>query len=247
MHTLRIGILAAGLLGAWTPALAQSVALEFHDGRVTLRAENAALRAILNEWSRVGGTRIINAERLAGPPLTLQLDAVPERQALDIILRGVAGYMLGPRRAGSAARSTVDSILLVPVSSAPRPAQAAAPPPPIFTLPPPDAAGEANDSGTDPADAGLGEPSGGGPAPQPRRNPRERAFPQVTLPQDQVTLPQDDEALSVQPEPEAPEQESPPPARPSNPFGVLPGSSRPGTITPAPQPRDAGRPAGQEP
>ena len=97
---LRVLLVLAVL--AWvSPARAQSVKVDFHDGRVSVSAQNAPLRVILDEWARLGGATIVNGDRLGGPPLTLELTAVTERQALDTLLRNVAGYMLAPRRAGT--------------------------------------------------------------------------------------------------------------------------------------------------
>src|SRR6266508_4323987 len=103
------------------PARAQqSVKLEFKDGRVSLKARNAPLRTILAEWARLGGATIVNGDRVAGAPVTLEFVAVPERQALDTLLRSVAAYMLAPRRAGSVGASAFDRILILPTSAAPR-------------------------------------------------------------------------------------------------------------------------------
>ena len=82
------------------------VRIEFADGHVTIKAENAPLRAILAEWARQGGTRMVNAERVTSAPVTLDLTNAPERQALDILLRGVAGYMIGPRETSAADAAT---------------------------------------------------------------------------------------------------------------------------------------------
>ena len=82
------------------PASARnSLKLEINDGRVTLDATSVPVRQILAEWARVGGTKVVGAEKITGAPLTLKLVDMPERQALDIILRNVAGYMAAPRRA----------------------------------------------------------------------------------------------------------------------------------------------------
>src|SRR5581483_12296333 len=98
----------------------QAVRLEFKDGRVTLHAQNAPVRAILAEWARLGGATIVNGDRVTGAPVTLELVAVPERQALDTILRSVAAYMLAPRRAGTTGVSMFDRILILPTSNPPR-------------------------------------------------------------------------------------------------------------------------------
>ena len=94
---------------------------------MTLSAQNAPVRAILQEWARLGGATIVNGDRVAGPPVTLELTGVPERQALDVVLRSVAGYIVAPRRAGSPGASAFDRIMILPTSVAPRaPAPAAA-------------------------------------------------------------------------------------------------------------------------
>src|SRR5689334_10920565 len=97
MTFTRVATLGA-LLFCWAGlSRAQAVRLEVHDGKVNLTTQNASLRAILTEWARLGGTQVVNADRLTGPPVTLQLTDVPETQALDIILRGTAGYIAGQR------------------------------------------------------------------------------------------------------------------------------------------------------
>src|SRR3954462_492180 len=69
------------------------VSLVIRDGMVTLKAEQASLRQILAEWERQGQVKVVGADKLVGSPLTLTLVDVPEKQALDIVMRGVPGYM----------------------------------------------------------------------------------------------------------------------------------------------------------
>lgn len=105
------------------PAAAQQMKLAFNDGRVSLNATNVPVRTILTEWGRLGGTKVIGAERIAGSPLTLQLEDVPEAQALEIVLRSVAGYMAAPRSASAAAGASMfDRILVLATSATPPPA-----------------------------------------------------------------------------------------------------------------------------
>lgn len=118
-------LLAAAVLLA-QPVQAQKLTLEISDGRVTLDATNVPVRQILAEWSRVGGTKIVNGERISGAPVTLSLVDVPETQALEIVLRSVAGYMAAPRADLSTGASRFDRILVLATSTAP-PAAAAAP------------------------------------------------------------------------------------------------------------------------
>jgi hypothetical protein len=103
------------------PAEAQ-LKLQMSNGRVTLDATNVPARQILAEWARIGGTKIVGGDKVAGAPLTLKLVDMPEKQALDIILRNVAGFMAAPRQAAAVAgASTYDRILIMATSSAPAP------------------------------------------------------------------------------------------------------------------------------
>jgi hypothetical protein len=114
--------LAAGALFLLIPALTASaqVQLSVRSGRVTLVATNATVRQILVEWARVGKTNIVNVERIPGDPLTLQLTNVPESEALDLLLRSVAGYLAVPRRVPVADLSRYDRILVLPTAAAAR-------------------------------------------------------------------------------------------------------------------------------
>lgn len=121
-------LLVAGLLLALAaPSAAQQLTLQIQDGLVTLDASNVPPRQILAEWARVGGTKVVGAEKIVGSPVTLKLARMPERRALDIILANVAGYMAAERQAaGPAGASAYDRILILASSTAP--AQAAAAP-----------------------------------------------------------------------------------------------------------------------
>jgi hypothetical protein len=114
--TLCLAFVAAMLAG---PASAAELRLEIANGLVTIVATETPLRQILAEWAKVGGTRFVNAERVAGPPVTLQLQQVPEQQALAILLRSVAGYLAAPRRAGGTGASQYDSVMILATSTPP--------------------------------------------------------------------------------------------------------------------------------
>jgi hypothetical protein len=111
LHTLAAAVIVAGL--AW-PAQGGQVKLEIRNGLVTLDTKDATVREIFAEWARVGQTRVVNAERVTGSPMTLQLQNVPERQALEIILRSAAGYVAAPRALRQASLSEFDRIVLMP-------------------------------------------------------------------------------------------------------------------------------------
>jgi hypothetical protein len=110
------------------PAAAQSpVKISFEgDGRVSVEASNATVRSILNEWSKNGGTKVLGAERVSGAPVTLKLVSVPESQALEAILRSVAGYMAAPARVATGP-SMYDRIMIMATTSAPPPVNRAQP------------------------------------------------------------------------------------------------------------------------
>jgi len=229
-------LLAAALLSLGAlPAAAQSVKLSFHGGKVDLAADNATVRAILTEWARVGGTRIVNAERLSGPAMTLEFKDAYEQTVLEALLRGVSGYIVGPRQvAGAATASGFDRIVLLPTSNAPRnapPTTAVSRPPgpqPIRRLPAP-VEDDADDDAEEIDAAVAGAPNT--PRPETPADLRRR------LGQLLEAEPDDDD-------------EPAPAAAPTNPFGVTTGAARPGVITPAPaarpgQPRTPTPPATQ--
>src|SRR5262245_595295 len=120
---LLLALLATLLPG---PASAAELRLEIAGGFATIVATDMPLHQILAEWEKVGGTRIVNAERVAGPPVTLQLQKVPEQQALAVLLRSVAGYLAAPRRAGVPGASQYESVMILATSTPPAAAAAAA-------------------------------------------------------------------------------------------------------------------------
>ena len=116
---MRMILVAVLGLAFSAPAFAQQLTLTFHEGRVTLDAAAVPVRTILSEWGRLGGTKVVGAERITGAPLTIHLENVTEAQALEVVLRNVAGYMAAPRNVASAAgASGYDRILVMPTSAA---------------------------------------------------------------------------------------------------------------------------------
>jgi len=114
------------VITASASAQPQNLTLDIKNGRVNLEATAVPARQILAEWARIGGTRIVGGDKVTGAPLTLKLENMPERQALDIILRSVAGYMATPRLAtAQPGASGYDRILILATSSTPAPVAAA--------------------------------------------------------------------------------------------------------------------------
>jgi hypothetical protein len=219
---------AAMLLGVAATSSAQSVTLQFNDGRVTLNAQNAPIRTILVEWARLGGTRIVNGDRLGGAPVTLELTDIPERAALDILLRTAAGYVVTARQEPGGP-STLGGVIILATSSAPKTqapvtfGAATVQPQRAF---PEDAAEERTGVVAAPVLAGAPTPPA---VPGPsviRVGPN--GLPQVQTP------------FGQQPESAQPPAQ-PAPARPATTVQTLPGTARPGEITPPPpaQPQPA--------
>ncbi len=115
----HLTLTAALAITVAAPAVAGELRLSISGGRVTLMAKDVTVREILAEWARVGETRIVNAEKLTGGPVTLQLDNVPEGQALDTVLRSAAGYVMAARTAGSPGPSVYDRIMILASSRPP--------------------------------------------------------------------------------------------------------------------------------
>ena len=121
---------AAVALGAGaSTASAQTLKLSMADGRVTLVAQDVPVRQILAEWSRIGDTRIVNGDKVVGPPITIELVDYPEGRALDLLLRDAAGFMAAPRAANQPGSSLYDRILILPTSRPPVVTASATPPP----------------------------------------------------------------------------------------------------------------------
>ena len=115
--TARVLLAAALTLVSVLPGAAQSVSLTLKDGRVTLITQNATPAAILAEWARQGQVKVVDAERIPGSPLTLRLENVPEREALDIVLRSAAGYIAAPRAQAVAGNvSRFDRVIVMATS-----------------------------------------------------------------------------------------------------------------------------------
>jgi hypothetical protein len=255
--TIRsLTLCAAVMLAHGGAASAQTVKIEFLNGRVNVDAQNAPIRVILAEWARLRGTRIINGDRVTGGPVTLVLKNTPERLALDTILRDVPGYMVTARQAAGAGSSHFDRIMVLPVATQARPAASVA----AFTPPAPrpvpqddpdfdddveditalrradqEALRRAEELARQRALEQAGRvpgqpPTGEGSAPTIRQAP-----PFLPTPQPSATPPQ-----------------SPPPlpgptARPATSFTTLPGSSRPGEVTAPPsRPPEEGPPNAPE-
>ena len=124
------------LLMALPSAAAGQLRMEFQNGLVSISAREVPLRQVLSEWARLGRTRVVNLEKMGGAPLTLELSRVPEKQALEIVLREVPGYMVAQRADAAPGSSQFDRIVVMPGTVSPPTRAAAVPPQPLPMQPP---------------------------------------------------------------------------------------------------------------
>jgi hypothetical protein len=204
------------------PASAQHLSLDIREGRVTLDARDVTLQQILAEWTRIGGVRVINGERVTASPLSLLLRDMSEREALDILLSGQAGYMLVARRGTGTGASAFEGILIL-ASSTPPAAGPAAPIGGAVPDPPQPQIASTEDAGAfagsiqdeiEKRDATEPAPAASGPAAGIPAGPGGMMRPSTP-------------ATAVPPTPALP------PRPTANPFGVAPGSAAPNPGTPA--------------
>lgn len=212
-----LALAAALLLGAVAINAQAQLTLQFRDTGVTLDARNVPVRQILDEWARIGGTRIVNGDKVLGAAVTLQLIDVPERQALDIVLRSVSGYMLAMRQPGTPGASAVDRILILPTSTPPRN------PPPVSAA----SAAVNRQLPRQPVQPPVVDPDAN-PDDQPEEEPSEASTAVPTLIEAGATRPG-----AVAP-PQAGQPVKPLTTTPGNPFGRPRGSGAPGVVTPVP-------------
>lgn len=118
MRKFLICLVVPAVLAFPTRAAAGELKLSMKNGLVTLIAQDVPLSMVMAEWAKVGQTRIVNGEKIL-TPVSLHLVDVPERKALDIILRTASGYMLAERPAPMANASVFDRILILPTSRPP--------------------------------------------------------------------------------------------------------------------------------
>jgi hypothetical protein len=207
-------------------AEAGELSLTIANGRVTLIAHDVTVRQILDEWARVGQTKIVNGDKLLGAPLTIELRDVTEAVALDTVLRSAAGYVVAPRVAGNIGASFYDRIMILPTSRAP--VVTAAAPSPQFNRPQQPQTMPVVENDDEPAQAPpqVAQPQGQpfpGPAPQP-------GVQQPGMQQPVTTLPR-------------PGMLPPAPTGPGNPYQPNQPGTRPpggGTTTPPPPARPGG-------
>lgn len=124
---VRAALLVAACCAAFAPPVSADVLVKFAQGRVTVIASDATVREILAEWSRVGGSTFVDADKIPSTErLTIRLENQSEIDAIDVLLRSVAGYMVAPAQRPGSSVSAVSRVFILPTST---PAPYVAPPP----------------------------------------------------------------------------------------------------------------------
>jgi hypothetical protein len=221
----RLLSLCSLVLALATPhvATAGELKLSMANGRVTLIADAVPVRTILQEWARLGQSRIVNGDKVQGPPLTLRLIDVPEEQALDIVLRSASGYLAAPRATTVSNASRFDRIVILatsrPTTTAPPPAPAQQPAPqpypaqPAMQMP----VGDDQDESDEPRPEDM--PVQPQPGVAPRPGPIQVTPPDPNAPNAQPGQEQPPQLPLTSPrpgmiQPPQPQPQQPPPARP---------------------------------
>ena len=172
------------------PAAAGELKLTISAGLVTVVADDVPVSRILAEWSRVGQIKIVNGEKLM-TVVSLELVNVPEKQALDIVLRSASGYLAAERAVPVAGASAFDRIMILPFSQPPAqsftPVTQSVPQPflnrPMMGTP------EVEDPSTMPPGLGQQQPVNTPPQTLPMPGMMPQTNPQTGQPQQQLTAP----------------------------------------------------------
>lgn len=113
---LTLVLTAFAPLSAQMPAERKLQVTFDQQGSVTVIAQNVTIGEILAEWGRQGGTVMVNANRLAGGPVSRYFVSRPEGEVIESLLRQAAGYIVTPRRAGMPGASLFEVVQITPTS-----------------------------------------------------------------------------------------------------------------------------------
>jgi hypothetical protein len=249
MKATKFGLILGALSVVPVSSAYADVQVTINNGLVSVSAKDATVRQILTEWARVGQTKVINVERIAGGPISIELRDVTEEHALDVLLRSVSGYLVAPRATTVANLSRFERVFVLPTSAAPRQAAASTPAPPAFPQPqfPQPQFAQPFAQPTPDEDVDDDRPAPNVVMPQNGRGPVFNAFPQpqivnpqtgqVVLPNGIPLIPQGQVPNIFIPGQATPAQQAPT-AYPTAPFG---GVAIPGMVAPAQQQQQPGQ------
>ena len=93
--------------------------ISFHNGRVTIIADDIPVQRILQVWSEIGQTMFVDAEELSAESIRVELVDVDEIEAIRVLLRQGSGYVAAPRSPVPIGRSRFDRVLVMGTSQKP--------------------------------------------------------------------------------------------------------------------------------
>ena len=93
--------------------------ISFHNGRVTIIADDIPVQRILQVWSEIGQTMFVDAEELSAESIRVELVDVDEIEAIRVLLRQGAGYVAAPRSPVPIGQSRFDRVLVMGTSRKP--------------------------------------------------------------------------------------------------------------------------------
>ncbi len=114
----RVLVVACALCLMAQPVSAGDLTVRFSSGRVTIVADRVPLRQILEKWASIGGTEIVNLDSLSAELITVDLQNVPERQALGTLLASAPGFVAVSRSVASTGESAFGRLLVQAATTA---------------------------------------------------------------------------------------------------------------------------------
>ena len=167
---LTLALTAFAPLSAQMPAERKLQVTFDQLGNVTVVAQNVTISEILAEWARQGGTVMVNAERLAGGPVTRSYANRPEAEVIESLLRQAGRLIATPRRAGALGASRFEVVQITPTPAAT--AASYTPPPTRPVSAPVRTTGSPDDEIPPVVPPGVTNPPAAAPAPAPARTRR---------------------------------------------------------------------------
>jgi glycosyltransferase involved in cell wall biosynthesis len=109
-------LMATAIAGGTLEGAAPRLQLMFDGGRVSLSAHGVTVQQVLQEWERVGRTQVDHAEAVPAKLLDVDLNNVPEEEALGVLLRSAGGFLAMPAATPTQTTSHFGRIVIVPPS-----------------------------------------------------------------------------------------------------------------------------------
>ena len=90
--------------------------ISFHNGRVTIIADDIPIQRILQAWSELGQTMFVETGELHSESIRVELVNVDELEAIRVLLRQAAGFVAAPRLPVPTGQSRFDRVFVMGTS-----------------------------------------------------------------------------------------------------------------------------------